>query len=105
MGKFAIGDQEHWCKACGKGDGVCAAFSTSSTDGGADTSSEGSGSGSGSAGPISLPVAGVIGALVTLAVVLGAQALILVVGGLRVVSKKRIGGGGGVGGETREVKV
>ncbi|KFY84674.1 hypothetical protein V500_09104 [Pseudogymnoascus sp. VKM F-4518 (FW-2643)] len=106
MGKFAIGDQEHWCKACGKGDGVCAAYSTSSTSGGADTSSEGSGSGSGSAGPISLPVAGVIGALVTLAVVLGAQALILVVGGLRVVRKKRIGGGGGgVGGETREVKV
>ena len=59
-----------------------------------------SGSGSGSGNKISLPVAGVIGALVTLAVVLGAEALILLAGGLRVVSKKRLGGGGV--GEVRE---
>ncbi|OBT70063.1 hypothetical protein VE03_00441 [Pseudogymnoascus sp. 23342-1-I1] len=103
MNKFAIGDQEKWCTACGKTDGACAVYqtsSTSSTDGGADAAS-----GSGSSGPISLPVAGVIGALVTLAVVLGAQALILLAGGLRVVSKKRLGAGAGVVGETRETKV
>lgn len=101
MGKFAIGDQESWCKACGKADGACAQFSASSTDGGAGASSnEGTGSGSGSGNKISLPVAGVIGALVTLAVVLGAEALILLAGGLRVVSKKRLGGGGV--GEVRE---
>ncbi|KAL5345591.1 hypothetical protein ACLOAV_009345 [Pseudogymnoascus australis] len=102
MGKFAIGDQEHWCTACGKTDGVCAQFTASSTDAGAGSgSSDGKTGGSGNA--ISLPVAGVIGALVTLAVVLGVQALVLLAGGLRVVSKKRLGAGGV--GETREAKV
>ncbi|OBT77822.1 hypothetical protein VF21_03253 [Pseudogymnoascus sp. 05NY08] len=105
MNKFAIGDQQTWCKSCGKTDGACAAFSTSSsTVAGAGASSSDGKSGSGS-GPISLPVAGVIGALVTLAVVLGSIALVMVAGGLRVVSKKRLGGGGGVVGETREAKV
>ncbi|KFY64361.1 hypothetical protein V496_03317 [Pseudogymnoascus sp. VKM F-4515 (FW-2607)] len=102
MGKFAIGDQEHWCTACGKTDGVCAQFTASSADAGAGSgSNDGKAGGSGNA--ISLPVAGVIGALVTLAVVLGVQALVLLAGGLRVVSKKRLGAGGV--GETREAKV
>ena len=50
-------------------------------------------------------MAGVIGAMVTLAVILGVEALIMLVGGLRLVSKKKMGaqgtgamnGGNGVG--------
>lgn len=42
---------------------------------------------------MSKAVAGVIGAMVTLAVVLGIEALVLVVAGLRVVSRKRLGAG------------
>ncbi|KFY73840.1 hypothetical protein V499_06096 [Pseudogymnoascus sp. VKM F-103] len=107
MGKFAIGDQETWCKSCGRTDGACAEFSASSSSTDASAGASSSDGKSGSGGPISLPVAGVIGALVTLAVVLGLQALVMVAGGLRVVSKKRLGGsgGGGGGGETSQVKV
>lgn len=39
---------------------------------------------------VSKPVAGVIGAIVTLAVILGVEGLILLIGGLRVASKKRL---------------
>ncbi|KFY56822.1 hypothetical protein V497_05948 [Pseudogymnoascus sp. VKM F-4516 (FW-969)] len=90
MKKFAIGDQESWCKACGKADGSCAAYSASS-DAGASSSDEGKTGGNGG-NKISLPVAGVIGALVTLAVVLGLEALFMVAGGFRL-SKKRAAGG------------
>lgn len=38
-------------------------------------------------------MAGVIGAMVTLAVVLGVELLVLVFGGLRLVSKRRLSGG------------
>lgn len=43
-----------------------------------------------SSGEISKPVAGVIGAMVTLAIVLGVEGLIMLIGGLRVASKKRL---------------
>lgn len=42
---------------------------------------------------MSAAVNGVIGAMVTLAVVLGLEALVLLLGGLRVVSKKRLAQG------------
>ena len=42
---------------------------------------------------MSKAVAGVIGAMVTLAVVLGAEALIMLAAGLRVVRKAALGGG------------
>jgi hypothetical protein len=90
MNKIAIGDQATWCKACGNSTGACAAY----VDGGS-TSSSGSATGSssstssGSSG-ISTVVAGVIGAMVTLAVIFGLEALIMAVAGLRLVSKRRM---------------
>ena len=87
MNKFAIGDQADWCTKCGNSTGVCASVTTTST--GSSTSPASS---SFSSGGISKVVAGVIGAMVTLAVILGAEALILLLAGLRVVSKKRLGG-------------
>lgn len=83
MQNISIGDQASWCKACGNTTGVCAPSTDSSSSGDASTTSS-----SGSGG-MSKAVAGVIGAMVTLAVVLGLEALILLIGGLRVVSKKR----------------
>lgn len=84
MNEFAISSDEEWCKACGNSTGSCSSgdVSTSSND------SMGSGSGSGG---ISKPVAGVIGALVTLGVILGVEALVLLVGGFRLTKKQRGG--------------
>ncbi|ESZ99291.1 hypothetical protein SBOR_0332 [Sclerotinia borealis F-4128] len=93
MSKFAIGEQGDWCTACGNSTGVCAGASAASS------SSSGSSAGTGTADAgISKAVAGVIGAMVTLAVVLGVEALVLLVAGMRIVSKKRLGGGVGSGG-------
>lgn len=86
MDKFAIGDQKTWCSQCGNSTGVCASAAATST--GASPSSTGS-----SSGGISKAVAGVIGAMVTLAVILGIEGLIMLLAGLRVVSKKRLAGG------------
>jgi hypothetical protein len=80
MNKFAIGNQADWCTKCGNSTGVCASATSTST-----TSSP-------SAGGISKAVAGVIGAMVTLAVILGVEALIMLLAGLRVVNKKRLSG-------------
>lgn len=100
MNKFAIGTQADWCKACGNSTGVCSAASladgsgqssNSSSSGGLDGSS--SSSSSGHSG-MSLAVAGVIGAMVTLAVILGIEGLIMLLGGMRLVSKKRLAGAG-----------
>lgn len=84
MSEFSIATTEQWCKHCGNTTGTCAAFASDS-DGGASTSSHSS-----SSGGISKAVAGVIGAMVTLGVILGLEALILLVGGFRLVSKKRL---------------
>ncbi|RFU36115.1 4-nitrophenylphosphatase/Acid phosphatase, partial [Scytalidium lignicola] len=85
MNKFAIGDQASWCSACGNTTGVCAASSTSTSS----SSSPSPSTGSHSSG-MSRAVAGVIGAMVTLAVILGIEALVMLAGGLRLVSKKRL---------------
>ncbi|KAF7978523.1 hypothetical protein HWV62_45699 [Athelia sp. TMB] len=74
MSKIAIGTQEAWCAACGNSTGTCAASAL--------------GSAGSSSTPVSKPkisnaVAGVIGAVVTLAVILGAEALIMLLAGLR----------------------
>ncbi len=93
MGKFSIGSQSAWCEACGNSTGVCApttAF-TSPSSGGASTGS-GSRSGSSESG-ISKAVAGVIGAMVTLAVILGVEGLIMLVAGFRLVRKNRLSAG------------
>lgn len=85
MNKFAINDEVTWCKACGNTTGVCASAAPP-----AATATQSTSSGSGG---VSKAVAGVIGAIVTLAVVLGLVVLAMLVGGLRLVSKKRIGAG------------
>ncbi|MCJ1241660.1 hypothetical protein MMC14_009666 [Varicellaria rhodocarpa] len=96
MNKFAIGSQSQWCQACGNSTGACAASVTSGSGSNSSTSSS-SPSTTSSSGGVSKAVAGVIGAMVTLAVILGLEALIMLVSGLRLVSKKRLGGQGGAG--------
>jgi len=90
MNQFAIGDQADWCSKCGNSTGICAS-STTSTSTGTSASATPSSSSS-SSGGISKAVAGVIGAMVTLAVILAVEALILLVAGLRVVNKRRLAG-------------
>lgn len=91
MQKFSVGDTESWCKLCGVTTGTCAAYAPTDADTGSGLAAAGSTTttGHGNGNAISLPVAGVIGALVTLAVVLGLQALIVLVGGLRLVRKRK----------------
>lgn len=88
MNKFALKDQASWCRACGNTTGVCASAAPPAT---ATKSS------SGGSGGVSKAVAGVIGAIVTLAVVLGLVVLTMLVGGLRLVSKKRMHAGSSTG--------
>lgn len=85
MDKFAIGDQDDWCKACGNSTGICASSSTASSNASSTSSGDVAKS---SGGGMSRAVAGVIGAFVTLAVILGLEALILLVGGLRIAKKR-----------------
>lgn len=83
MGKFAIGDTKSWCTACGNSTGQCAPYASSGGDGSATASSK---SGNG----ISTAVAGVIGALVTLIVILGIEGLVYALAGLRLVKKSTL---------------
>ena len=89
MDKFAISSDERWCNVCGNTEGSCAAYASDDSKNGsssASTTSKESKSGNG----LSPVVNGVIGAMVTLAVVLGLEALVLLVGGYRIVSKKTL---------------
>ncbi|TEA18827.1 hypothetical protein C8034_v010518 [Colletotrichum sidae] len=91
MQRFAVEDTRAWCVACGNSTGTCAA--ALGIDGSTDATGNGSGSGSSSgedSNGISTPVAGVIGALITLVVILGIQALVMFVGGLRMVKKSKL---------------
>ena len=81
MNRFAIGDEADWCQACGNKTGVCAPLTAS-------PSSPSGAQGSGDTG-VSKVVAGAIGAMVTLVIILGVEALIFLVAGLRVVKKQR----------------
>lgn len=91
MNKFAIGDQATWCSKCGNSTGVCASSTSTSTSTSASaTATAGLSNGS---GEISKAVAGVIGAMVTLVIILGIEALIMLLGGLRLVNKKKLGAG------------
>lgn len=92
MNHFAVGSQAVWCQACGNSTGVCAPSSdlTSPASGGKSGGANAGGSGGGG---VSRPVAGVIGAMVTLAVVLGVEGLVMLVAGLRVVGKNRLTAG------------
>ncbi|KAI0966966.1 putative histidine acid phosphatase [Xylaria arbuscula] len=84
MNKFAVSTTPDWCSACGVTTGQCASNTTGSDDGSSSSSSQKSGNG------ISRPVAGVIGALVTLAVILGAEALIYLLSGLTLTRKSTL---------------
>ncbi|PWY88055.1 phosphoglycerate mutase-like protein [Aspergillus sclerotioniger CBS 115572] len=78
--KIAVTSTSQWCQVCGNTNGQCASYSNSS-DSGSTTQTK-------STNGMSRPVAGVIGAMVTLAVILGVEALFLVVGGFRVIKKR-----------------
>lgn len=82
--KVAVLSTAEWCKQCGNTGGKCASFVSG---GSIDAASSGNGSGS-STGGMSRAVAGVVGAMVTLAVILGLEALFFLVGGFRI-SKRR----------------
>ncbi|KAI9171316.1 histidine acid phosphatase [Paramyrothecium foliicola] len=84
MGDFAIKDSKHWCEVCGNTDGQCASDATSGDDAGTSSQSHDGSNG------ISKPVAGVIGALVTLVVVLGLEAAVMLLGGYRLVKKSAL---------------
>ena len=83
MAKFSITDTQHWCSMCGSTSGQCAANATASGESPTTTNSNDNGNGNG----ISKPVAGVIGALVTLGVILGLELLAMLVFRLRLVRK------------------
>ncbi|EAW14932.1 putative histidine acid phosphatase [Aspergillus clavatus NRRL 1] len=80
--KIAITSNEQWCKACGNTNGQCAAYTATATGSSSSPAADAS------KGGLSLPVAGVIGAMVTLAVVLGLEALFLLFGGFRITKKR-----------------
>lgn len=91
MNNISVGTTADWCRVCQNTTGTCAAYAktpsgSSSSSSGSTTEAEKSGNG------LSPAVNGVIGALVTLAVILGIEALVLLAGGFRVVSKKTLAG-------------
>jgi hypothetical protein len=81
LSKFAVSTTEQWCHACGNTTGSCAQYSSGSNDGAKN------GARSGGNGGMSPAVGGVIGAFVTLAVVLGAMAAFMLLGGFRLAKK------------------
>ncbi|KAJ5706704.1 Histidine phosphatase superfamily clade-2 [Penicillium malachiteum] len=82
MEAVAVTSTSQWCDMCGNTDGTCATLSSSS-------SSSSSSASTGSSGGISRAVAGVIGAMVTLAVILGLEALFFLVGGFRIAKRNK----------------
>ena len=86
MNKIALeGGSKEWCEACGEKSGACAAFYPEES---VAEAAKKSGNG------MSNAVAGVIGAMVTLGVVLGLQALVLGVAGLRLTKRRKQQGNG-----------
>ncbi|KAJ5088975.1 ATPase AAA-type core [Penicillium argentinense] len=83
--KIAIASDSEWCDLCGNTEGKCSSSSSNSDATSASTDSIGG------SGGVSRPVAGVIGAMVTLAVILGLEALFFLVGGFTIA--KRCKGG------------
>ena len=101
MNKFAVSETSSWCSACGNTTGMCAPTSPSPGTGSSGTDSTGS---SDSGNGLSPAVNGVIGAMVTLAVILGLEALVLLLGGYRLVNKKSLAGQGVVNGNGAAAK-
>ncbi|KAL4995439.1 histidine phosphatase superfamily [Aspergillus recurvatus] len=84
--KIAVMTTQQWCDVCGNTDGQCASSGDTSDSGSASTDSVSGSNGGG----ISKGVAGVIGAMVTLAAILGLEALFLLVGPFRITKKGRV---------------
>ncbi|KAH7074634.1 histidine phosphatase superfamily [Paraphoma chrysanthemicola] len=85
LNKFAISTTEQWCTKCGNSTGSCAQYASKPSNGAANAQSSGSG--------LSPAIGGVIGAFVTLAVVLGGLVAFMLLGGFRLVSKKNLAKG------------
>ena len=101
MDKFAIGSQNDWCTACGAGSTACNSTTTASSG----TTSPSATASSSSGGGISRAVDGVIGAMVTLAVILAVIALLMLAGGFRLVHKGSLAArNGGVVGTSASAK-
>ncbi|KAI0845566.1 phosphoglycerate mutase-like protein [Daldinia vernicosa] len=96
INKFAIGDTAAWCQACGNTTGICASAAASSSGDSGSDSGDGAAATTSSNG-ISLPVAGVIGALVTLVVILSVEGLVYALAGLKLVKKSTLAAGAGAG--------
>lgn len=79
MEKISLSTQEDWCKACGSGSGDCALSNPSSEPTATHHDSS-----------LNLAEAGAIGAMVTLGVIFGVQALLMLVGGFRLVRKSNV---------------
>lgn len=76
--KISITSQDQWCNVCGNTDSQCASASAAAAD-------------SSHSGGMSKAVAGVVGAMVTLGVILGLEALFFVVGGFRISKRRKAG--------------
>ena len=81
MSEFAVSSTQEWCTKCGNTAGSCAAFASNSDAPATQSVARHS---------MSPAVGGVIGAFVTLAVVLGSLAAFMLLGGFRLVSKKAL---------------
>lgn len=79
--EIAVTSDEEWCTVCGNTEGKCASSASSDSDSVSTSSSSNSG--------MSRAVAGAIGAMVTLAVILGLQAIFLLVGGFRIAKRTK----------------
>jgi hypothetical protein len=89
LSKFAVRTTEQWCNKCGNSTGTCAQYSTGSSNNGNNAPAT---SNSNGGEHMSAAIGGVIGAMVTLAVILGTLSAIMLLGGFRFVSKKALAG-------------
>jgi hypothetical protein len=83
LNKVAVSTTEQWCTKCGNTTGKCAQYSQDGTNGSVNANSNGGES------HMSATIGGVIGAFVTLAVVLGALAAFMLLGGFMLAKKPR----------------
>ncbi|KAF1838995.1 phosphoglycerate mutase-like protein [Decorospora gaudefroyi] len=85
LNEFAISNTEQWCTKCGNSTGACAAYVSTTNDASAQQNSNDD--------RVSPAIGGVIGAFVTLVVVLGSLVAFMFVGGFRLVSKEALARG------------
>jgi len=82
MNAISVGTTEEWCKTCGYSSGSSAVCNSSISSSSTSTTSH--------SGGLSNTVSGVVGALITLAVILGLQAVFLLAGGYKLISRKKL---------------